>query len=109
VGRSELKPGVVTDGAVGPAGPAGPAGPTGPAGGTGAVGPQGPSGQEGAFYAVAFYNVGVTNAGAPATVACDADTEDFTAIAGGVQTLGLDDTPLDNNTRVSSSFPGRMD
>ncbi len=81
----------------------------GAAGQNGADGADGKDGYEGAFYAVAFYDVGNTNSGAPATVACSATSSDFTAVAGGAQTLGLDDTPLDNNTPVSSSFPGRMD
>ncbi|CAN5340248.1 hypothetical protein BH09ACT12_BH09ACT12_09410 [soil metagenome] len=125
------------DGATGPAGPAGPQGETGPAGPStgvpgpagpqgstgpqgsqGDVGPAGPSGLEGAIYSVAVYDVGDTNKGAPATVACDADptvSQTYTAIAGGVQTLGLVAAPssssdqLVNNTPVSSSFPGRMD
>jgi hypothetical protein len=63
----------------------------------------------GAFYATAYYNVGDTNAGAIATVACDDESQDFTAIAGGVQVLGLDAGANSRNTPVSSSFPGRMD
>jgi len=63
----------------------------------------------GAFYATAYYNIGDTNAGAIATVACDAGSQDFTAIAGGVQVLGLDADANSRNTPVSSSFPGRMD
>ena len=61
----------------------------------------------GAFYATAFYNDGDTNEGAVASVACNADPAktDYVAIAGGVQTLALDDTPLDNNTPVSSCVP----
>jgi hypothetical protein len=78
----------------------------------GEKGEKGASGLEGAFYAVAYYNQGNTNAGAIATVACSADPADtdYVAVAGGVQTLGLDD-PADNsrNTPVASSFPGRMD
>jgi hypothetical protein len=61
----------------------------------------------GAYYAVAFYDVGDTNSGAIATVACSAITD--TAISGGVQILGLDATANARNTPVSSSFPGRMD
>lgn len=61
----------------------------------------------GAYYAVAFYDVGDTNAGAIATVGCSKDTD--TAISGGVQILGLDATANSRNTPVSSSFPGRMD
>ena len=62
-----------------------------------------------AFYATAFYNAGDTNAGAIATVACDADETDYVAISGGVQVLGLDEGANSRNTPVSSSFPGRMD
>lgn len=50
VGRSELKPGVVTngkDGADGQDGATGPAGPQGPKGDTGAQGPRGPEGAPG--------------------------------------------------------------
>lgn len=61
----------------------------------------------GAYYAVAYYDKGDTNAGAIATVACKAVTD--TAISGGVQTVGLDATANSRNTPVSSSFPGRMD
>ena len=88
-------------GATGSDGTAGPVGPEGPKGETGA------NGMLGAYYAVANYNAGDTNPGAVATVGCSNATD--VAISGGVQTLGLDGTPLDNNTPVSSSFPGRMD
>lgn len=60
----------------------------------------------GAYYSVAFYDKGDTNAGAIATVACKKVTD--TAISGGAQTL-VDATSLARNTPVSSSFPGRMD
>jgi hypothetical protein len=60
-----------------------------------------------AYYAVAFYDVGDTNAGAVATVACNAQTD--VAISGGVQVTGLNDPATSHNTPVSSSFPGRMD
>ena len=63
----------------------------------------------GAFYATAFYNAGNTNAGAIASVACDAAKTDYVAISGGVQVLGLDEGANSRNTPVSSSFPGRMD
>jgi hypothetical protein len=91
-------------------GPMGPQGPAGHAGPKGEKGEKGLSGLEGAFYAVAKYNAGNTNAGAIATVACDSDTTktDYTAIAGGVQTVGTNDTNA-YNTPVASSFPGRMD
>ncbi|HET7352356.1 MAG TPA: hypothetical protein VFJ28_15595 [Marmoricola sp.] len=87
-------------------------------GDTGAIGPLGPQGLKGdkgdkgmlgAFYATAYYNAGDTNAGAIATVACDTDSTDYTAIAGGAQVLGLDASANTRNTPVSSSFPGRMD
>ncbi len=42
------------------------------------------------------------------TVACDPDSTNYTAIAGGVQVLGLGDGADSRNTPVSSSFPGRM-
>lgn len=60
----------------------------------------------GAYYSVAFYDKGDTNAGAIATVACKKESD--TAINGGVQTL-VDASSLTRNTPVSSSFPGRMD
>ena len=56
---------------------------------------------------MASYDVGDTNAGAIATVACKAETD--VAISGGVQVLGLGDGSDRRNTPVSSSFPGRMD
>ena len=96
-------------------------GASGSTGATGATGAQGPKGDKGAngllgaFYATAFYNVGDTNAGAIATVACDPASTAFTAISGGVQVLGIGDNQGEidaansRNTPVSSSFPGRMD
>ena len=75
----------------------------------GPKGDKGDSGLTGAFYATAFYNAGNTNAGAIATVACDAAKTDYVAISGGVQVLGLDEGANSRNTPVSSSFPGRMD
>ena len=77
----------------------------------GKQGPQGIPGFAGAFYATALYNAGDTNAGAIASVACNADPAktDYVAISGGVQVLGLDDGANSRNTPVSSSFPGRMD
>jgi hypothetical protein len=81
--------------------------------GVGPQGPQGPKGDKGdagvtgAYFSVAFYNAGNTNAGAIATVACKAQTD--SAISGGVQVLGLDEDANSRNTPVSSSFPGRMD
>jgi hypothetical protein len=99
-------------------GPRGEQGETGAQGEQGQQGEQGPRGEKGekgdsgllgAFYATALYNAGNTNAGAIATVACDPTSQDFTAIAGGVQVLGLDADAKNRNTPVSSSFPGRMD
>jgi hypothetical protein len=93
----------------------GPKGAQGQKGDTGATGAQGPKGDKGdsgvtgAFYATAFYNAGNTNAGAIATVACDAEKTDYVAISGGVQVLGLGEGANSRNTPVSSSFPGRMD
>ena len=84
-------------------------GPKGDTGEQGDQGEKGDSGLEGAFYAVAYYNAGNTNAGAIATVACSTDSTDYVAVAGGVQTLGLDENANNRNTPVSSSFPGRMD
>ena len=83
-----------------------------PAGACRAQGPKGDkgdSGLTGAFYATAFYNAGNTNAGAIASVACDAEKTDYVAISGGVQVLGLGEGANSRNTPVSSSFPGRMD
>jgi Collagen triple helix repeat (20 copies) len=95
-------------GSKGDTGATGAKGDTGPAG---AKGDKGDSGVTGAFYATAFYNAGDTNAGAIATVACDADPAktNYVAISGGVQVLGLDAGANSRNTPVSSSFPGRMD
>lgn len=98
-------------GARGPQGDVGPQGPQGEQGPVGPVGPAGPQGNDGllgAFYAVAKYKN--ANAGAIATVACDADPSktNYTAIAGGVQMTGTG-ADNSNNTPVSSSFPGRMD
>ncbi len=86
-------------------------GATGAKGAKGAKGATGVSGLQGAFYATAYYDNGDTNAGAIAAVACDANpnAQNFTAIAGGVQVLGLDADANNRNTPVSSSFPGRMD
>jgi hypothetical protein len=81
---------------------------TGPAGAKGHKGDKGDSGLTGAFYATAYYNVGDTNAGAIATVACDPVQTDYVAIAGGVQVLGLVEGANSRNTPVSSSLPGRM-
>jgi hypothetical protein len=94
-----------TTGATGATGAQGPAGATGATGATGAAGPKGDSGLTGAFYATATYNAGDTNQGAIATVACDAESADFTALAGGVQEIGVGG----KNAAVGASFPGRMD
>ena len=93
------------------AGSQGPKGDTGPAGAPGQNGAQGPAGQngqngdsylQGAYYSVAYYDVGDTNGGAIATVACKAPTD--TAISGGVSTDDYTKT-----VPVGQSFPGRMD
>lgn len=103
-------------GATGATGPQGEAGADGANGATGAPGLKGDTGAKGdkgdkgdnglagAYYAQAAYNVGDTNQGAVATVACE-DSAD-TAISGGVQTLGLEGG---HPAAVASSFPGRMD
>jgi len=80
----------------------GPQGPAGPRGESGAKGEKGDSYLADAYYSVAYYDVGDTNAGAIATVACKAPSD--TAISGGVS---IDDSSM--NTPVSQSFPGRMD
>jgi hypothetical protein len=61
----------------------------------------------GAYYSIAKYDVGDTNGGAVATVACSGAND--VAISGGVRTLALGDNGLNGNVPVSSSFPGRMD
>lgn len=113
------------DGAQGPAGPAGETGPAGPAGPKGDPGAQGPVGNTGpagsngtdgltgAVYRVANYTSGGTSS---ATVACadtDADSMNYTAIAGGVQgsvsNSNANGTENANSFAVTSSFPGRMD
>lgn len=88
-----------TNGKDGVNGTTGPKGDTGPTGATGATGD---AVLDGAYWSVAYYNVGDTNAGAIATVACKKQTD--TALSGGVS---VDD--YTKNTPVSSSFPGRMD
>jgi hypothetical protein len=74
---------------------------------TTSIKPGTPTGLTGAYYSVAYYDKGDTNAGAIATVACKKTTD--SAISGGAQVLGLDATANSRNTPVSSSFPGRMD
>ena len=92
----------------GPKGDTGPAGAPGQNGQNGAQGPAGQNGQngdsylQGAYYSVAYYDVGDTNGGAIATVACKAPTD--TAISGGVSTDDYTKT-----VPVGQSFPGRMD
>ena len=95
------------DGAKGSKGDTGLKGDTGATGSKGDKGDKGDDYMAGAYYSVAFYDVGDTNAGAIATVACKSVTD--TAISGGVQVLGLDADANGRNTPVSSSFPGRMD
>ena len=109
----------VLHGATGAAGPSGKDGTNGLNGTNGLAGARGPKGDKGdpgaagdsylhgAYYSVANYDLGDTNGGAVATVACK-DQGD-TAISGGVQTLQLGTNGLQNNVPVSSSFPGRMD
>lgn len=98
-------------GAPGTDGATGPAGPQGPAGVDGATGPQGPagaSGLAGAVYRVESYENG---GGGSATVACADDpavSQQYTAIAGGVQGSTVD-SQSPNGFEVTSSFPGRMD
>lgn len=77
-------------------------GPTGATGATGPAGVKGDSYLTGAYYAVAHYDVGDTNAGAIATVACSKQSD--TAISGGVS---VDD--YTKTVPVGQSFPGRMD
>ncbi len=95
-------------GSQGPKGDTGPAGAPGHNGQNGAQGPAGQNGQngdsylQGAYYSVAYYDVGDTNGGAIVTVACKAPTD--TAIGGGVST---DD--YTKSVPVGQSFPGRMD
>lgn len=92
-----------------PKGDTGATGLVGPQGNVGPAGPQGATGDAfmaGAYWSIANYDVGNTNAGAIATAACK---NGDTAINGGVQTLGLDSGANSRNTPVSSSFAGRMD
>jgi hypothetical protein len=90
-------------GATGKAGVNGTNGTNGAPGANGKDGKDGDAAFTGAYYSVAFYDVGDTNQGAIATVACSSPTD--TAISGGVQSLGLGGNPA----AVASSFPGRMD
>jgi len=110
IGSSDIKDGSVrsTDMSTWVRGKLMKAGTPGPQGTKGADGKDGNNGLLGAFYATADYNEGDTNAGAIASVACNATDTNFTAIAGGVQVLGLDEGANSRNTPVSSSFPGRM-
>jgi hypothetical protein len=98
-------------GDIGSQGPKGDVGPQGSQGAKGDAGSQGPKGDKGdpgdsylhgAYYSVAYYNVGDTNGGALATVACKAQTD--TAISGGVSTDDYMKT-----VPVGQSLPGRMD
>jgi hypothetical protein len=91
-----------SDGSAGTTGVTGATGAQGPKGATGAQGPAGDSYLAGAYYSVAYYNVGDTNGGAIATVACK--SQDDTAISGGVSTDDYTKT-----VPVGQSFPGRMD
>jgi hypothetical protein len=112
--KAALHGAVGAKGATGATGAKGATGATGVAGKDGAAGKDGVDGKDGdsvmtgAYYSVAYYDAGDTNAGAIATVACKAVTD--TAISGGVQALGLGIDNADHrNTPVSSSFAGRMD
>lgn len=78
-------------------------GPRGPQGVQGVAGADGQDNLLDAYYATAAYNVGDTNQGAIATVACQQESD--VAISGGVQMIGVGG----NNSAVGSSFPGRMD
>ncbi len=88
-------------------GPVGPQGLNGADGSQGLKGDKGANGLAGTYYALAKYDVGDTNGGAIATVACSNPTD--VAISGGVRTIGLGTNGIGNNVPVSSSFPGRMD
>jgi hypothetical protein len=100
-------------GETGPVGPQGEPGTPGAAGATGADGKDGKDGKDGVaglYYVTAKYGTDSDNVpsvsvneGAIATVACNSVAD--TAVAGGVQTLGLGGHPA----AVASSFPGRMD
>jgi hypothetical protein len=99
-----------SQGSQGPKGDVGSQGSQGPKGDTGSQGPKGDKGDtgapgdsymHGAYYSVAYYNVGDTNGGAIATVACKVPTD--TAISGGVSTDDYMKT-----VPVGQSFPGRM-
>ena len=113
VHQGDLSAGVVTrlhhlQGPQGNQGNQGEQGIQGVPGPKGDKGDKGNSGLEGAYYSVAYYDVGDTNAGAIATVACS-DPADV-AISGGTQTLGTEGAnDYQRNTPVASSFPGRMD
>jgi hypothetical protein len=115
---ADLAPALVgkLKGQKGDAGPTGTTGATGAKGATGATGANGKDGVDGKdgvaglYYVTAKYGTNVAtdptvsvNEGAIATVACKLPTD--TAIAGGVQTLGVGGQPA----AVASSFPGRMD
>jgi hypothetical protein len=93
------------DGAIGPMGPMGP------------MGPIGATGLAGSFFSVEKYpnDVNGVVGNSIATVACDPNDADhsqqFVAIAGGVQTAndGTDMYGTTNQLPISASFPGRMD
>lgn len=93
------------NGAQGPVGPKGATGEQGSKGDIGATGAKGATGDavmDGAYYAIAYYDVGDTNGGAIASVGCKAETD--TAISGGTSTDDYTKT-----VPVGVSFPGRMD
>lgn len=111
---------VGAQGAVGPQGPAGPAGkdgergPAGPAGQDGADGVNGTNGVDGedgrdglagAVYRVTEYANGGTGDATTACADTEAESQEYTAIAGGVE-AGVVGAP--NAFAVTASFPGRM-
>lgn len=91
-----------TNGSQGLKGDTGATGAQGPKGETGAKGATGDAVLDGAYWAIAYYDVGDTNGGALATVGCKATTDN--AISGGVS---VDD--YQSNVPVGQSFPGRED
>lgn len=100
-------------GATGATGKTGATGTTGAPGSAGPAGPQGVSGLSGAFYATATYTNG---ADGWATAGCypqgstsDADSQKYTAIAGGVEEDDASGNNGPSGSSVIASFPGRMD
>jgi Collagen triple helix repeat (20 copies) len=97
-------------------GPKGDRGPEGPKGDTGATGP---AGFAGAFYVQATYPNDPANgdygiqSGGVATAACVAGdntaSQNYVAIAGGLQDTDSTDMSTLNPLPIAASFPGRMD